>query len=422
MTTPRPLLSPASEGPPATRLHVAVVTETWPPEVNGVALTLARLVLGLGERGHAVSLVRPRQAAAGAGASARSASDGGADSVAEVAGMPIPQYPHLRMGLPAGALLRRLWTARRPDVVHVATEGPLGFSAVRTATRLRIPVTSDFRTNFHAYTRHYGMAWLRRPILGYLRHLHNATAATTVPTEALRRVLESHGFERLTVVSRGVDAGLFDPARRSTALRLSWGAGAADPVLLCVGRLAAEKNLGLLLASYRAVRAAQPRARLVLVGDGPLREALQAEVPDAHFAGQRRGVDLAAHYASADLFVFPSLTETFGNVVIEAMAAGLPVLAFDCAAAGALIEPGQSGAVVACDNAAQFERSAVALASSRATRAVMGMRARQRACAHDWATVLAAFEGMLRGAIDRLAGAPRDDRAAARLASSAAPR
>ena len=137
MTTPRPLLSPASEGPPATRLHVAVVTETWPPEVNGVALTLARLVLGLGERGHAVSLVRPRQAAAGAGASARSASDGGADSVAEVAGMPIPQYPHLRMGLPAGALLRRLWTARRPDVVHVATEGPLGFSAVRTATRLR---------------------------------------------------------------------------------------------------------------------------------------------------------------------------------------------------------------------------------------------------------------------------------------------
>jgi glycosyltransferase involved in cell wall biosynthesis len=380
-------------------LRICVVTETYPPEVNGVALTLARVVEGLRARGHEVTVVRPRQAADGAGP--------GASHDVLVAGLPIPQYPHLRLGLPAGARLRALWAAGsvgRPDIVHVATEGPLGASAVRAARRLALPVTSDFRTNFHAYTGHYGLAWLRRPILGYLRAFHNRTAATTVPTDALRRVLQRDGFENLAVVSRGVDVARFDPAWRNAALRQTWRVGDDDPVVLYVGRLAAEKNLQLLVRAFEAIRATRPAAHLVLVGDGPLRAKLQAQLPDAHFAGPRHGNDLAAHYASADLFVFPSLTETFGNVVAEAMASGLAVVAFDDAAAGQWIEPGRSGALVARDNEAQFVRCAVELAGSAATRRAMGQRARERSRGHGWDAVLSSFEALLHRAASSAAG------------------
>jgi len=247
----------------AAPLRIAVVTETYPPEVNGVALTLAEVVRGLRARGHQVDLVRPRQPA-----DTRAAAD------LLVRGMPIPMYRHLRLGLPAARLLAAHWHRQRPDLVHVATEGPLGYSAVRAARHLGVAVTSDFRTNFHAYTQHYGMAWLGRPILGYLRRFHNRTAVTMVPTEALRQRLRHAGFERLAVVSRGVDVARFDPRLRSAELRRAWGAGDDDLVVLHVGRLAAEKNLALLLSSFGAIRQRDARARLVLVGDGPLRGAL----------------------------------------------------------------------------------------------------------------------------------------------------
>ncbi len=376
------------------RLRVAFVTETYPPEVNGVALTVARVVSGLRARGHEMQLVRPRQETDGA--------RGGADArELLVSGLPIPRYPHLKMGLPAGRLLARVWTANRPDVVHVATEGPLGYSAANAARRLGIAVTSDFRTNFHAYTRHYGIGWLARPILGYLRAFHNHTATTMVPTEALRCQLTMEGFDNLVVVGRGVDAGRFDPSHRSEELRRTWGAGPEQPVALYVGRLASEKNLGLLVRSFHAISLAQPAARLVLVGDGPMRESLRSALPEAVFAGQRHGADLAAHYASADLFVFPSLTETFGNVTPEAMASGLAVVAYDHAAAAQLIRPGQSGVLVACGNEAQFVRSAVALANSRALRESMGAQARLHVSHHGWDAVLGRFESVLRHALQR---------------------
>ena len=388
-------------------LHISVVTETYPPEVNGVATTLARVVEGLRAQGHTVGLVRPSQPAdarEGRGAHTgptRRPSDEGAMAGLErlVAGLPIPRYPHLRMGLPAGGVLRELWSTHRPDVVHVATEGPLGFSAVQAARTLGLPVTSDFRTNFHAYTGHYGIGWLKHPILAYLRSFHNRTAATMVPTAALASRLQAEGFERLHVVSRGVDVGRFDPARRSAALRAEWGVRDDEPVALYVGRLAAEKNLELLVRAFRTAQASAPAARLVIVGDGPMRAALQAAVPEAHFAGQRLGTDLAAHYASADLFLFPSLTETFGNVVAEAMASGLAVVSYDYAAGAELIESGLDGILVACDNEVQFQRSAAALAASAPMRRTMGQRARVRACANGWPAVLARFEGVLQQAI-----------------------
>jgi glycosyltransferase involved in cell wall biosynthesis len=374
--------------------RIALVTETYPPEVNGVAMSMARLVDGLHALEHDLQLIRPRQREPEAlPPSARF------EQVLTGA-WPIPKYPHLRMGVPSKRTLVRLWSLRRPDVVHIATEGPLGWSALQAALHLKLPVTSDFRTNFHAYGQHYRMGWLAQPIMAYLRKFHNRAHCTMVPTEPLRAQLAARGFERLTVVARGVDTRLFDPRCRSDALRAQWGVADGDVVVASVGRLAAEKNLALLLRAFEATRALLPRARLLFVGDGPMRAELAARCPDAIFAGQRHGRDLAAHYASADLFLFASLTETYGNVTAEAMASGLPVLAFDCAAAAQLIEAGRSGRLVPSDAPQAFVDAAVALAPDAQARARLGAAARERALQFDWSGVVRRFEGVLAQAID----------------------
>ena len=373
-------------------LRIAVVTETYPPEINGVAMSIHRIVEGLRGRGHALQLLRPRQQPGDAA--------GVATGFQEVLmrGLPIPRYPDLKLGLPARRALLALWRARRPDVVHIATEGPLGWSALQAARVLRLPVTSDFRTNFHAYSRHYGIGWLSRPILAYLRKFHNQTATTMVPTQALADELAHCGLRHLRVVGRGVDAARFDPARRSLALRQAWGVGPQTLVVACVGRLAPEKNLGLLLRAFAAIRATRPDSRLLLVGDGPARAELQAACPDALMAGRRSGDDLAAHYASADLFLFPSLTETFGNVTPEAMASGLPVLAFDHAAAGQLIRDGANGRLAPLGDSAAFVRLAQALARDAPGAQALGQQARETALAHGWAHIVGQVEAILRQA------------------------
>jgi glycosyltransferase involved in cell wall biosynthesis len=392
-------------------LRIAVVTETWPPEVNGVAKTAARFVEALRGRGHDIQLVRPRQG---------SADRADAEEVL-MRGMTIPRYPDLRMGMPAKAALVRLWSFRRPDVVHVVTEGPLGWSALQAADKLKLPVVSDFRTNFHTYSSHYGVGWLKRPILAYLRKFHNRTAATLVPTEAMRADLAALGFQRLRVIGRGVDTKHFDPARRDERMRAGWGAAPDGVVLLYVGRLAAEKNLPALAAAAEAALAAQPRARLVFVGDGPARRELEARLPHAVFAGTRTGADLAAHYASADIFLFPSLTETYGNVTLEAMASGLAVVAYDYAAAAAAIRHGVSGLLTPCGDSAAFAAHAAALASDPARARRLGESARREALARGWDRVAAELEAVLGAAAQAGAGQASANEAAAISAPRAAP-
>lgn len=372
--------------PPRRSLRVAVVTETYPPEINGVAATVSRVVEGLRQQGHQLQLVRPRQDPQDTAA----AQQGFAEVL--MRGMPIPRYPQLKLGLPARRALQRLWAMQRPDVVHIVTEGPLGWSALQAAQHLHLPVVSDFRTNFHAYSRHYGVAWLRQPIVSYLRKFHNRTACTMVPTEALRAELRAIGFRRLRVVSRGVDTRLFDPARRSQALRETWGAGPLDTVAICVGRLAPEKNLASLVAAYQAMRQRRPATRLVLVGEGPERARLQQACPEAIFAGVRRGEDLAAHYASADVFLFPSLTETFGNVVPEAMASGLAVVGHGYAAAAQLLCDAENGLVVPFGDDAAFVAAACTLANRPRWIPALGAAARETARHLDWLRVVQAVE------------------------------
>lgn len=269
-------------------LRLAVVTETYPPEVNGVAVTVARLIEGLLLRGHEIDLVRPRQ-------SLRVPQATAVEGLQELLmrGMPIPRYPQLRMGLPAKAALISQWQMRRPDLVHVATEGPLGWSAVQAARKLRLPVSADFRTNFHAYSRHYGLGWLNKTILTYLRKFHNRADLTLVPTETLRKELAAMGFERLSVVGRGVDTQCFDPALRSPLVRARWGVAVDDPVVLYVGRLAAEKNLDLLIRAYQAMKQRRKSLRLVVIGEGPMADDLATQCPDALLLGVQGGLELA---------------------------------------------------------------------------------------------------------------------------------
>lgn len=371
------------------QLRVAVVTETYPPEVNGVAMTLGRLVDGLQARNHQVQLIRPRQYA-----------DDQPQPTATFTehlqrGIALPRYEGLQLGLPARAALTRLWTRHRPDVVQIATEGPLGWSALAAANKLQLPVASDFHTNFHSYSSHYGLGLLRRAIVAYLRKFHNKAAVTLVPSEGIRRELLADGYENLEIIGRGVDTKLFHPGRRDPDVRARWGVGENETAVLYVGRLAAEKNLALVFRAFEAMRAANPACRLVLVGDGPERALWQARSPDAIFCGIQTGEALAAHYACGDVFLFPSLTETWGNVTIEAMASGLAVVAYDCAAAEEVIRHGENGLKVPPEDEAAFIAQAVSLAPDGARQRRLGNAAAARAAQLSWDAVIDGFERVL---------------------------
>lgn len=380
---------------PATRpsLRIAVVTETWPPEVNGVAMTLAKLVQGLSHRNHDVQLIRPRQT--------KTDSPMSDSSLEEVLmrGMPIPRYPELKLGLPSKKTLVKTWTLRRPDVVHIATEGPLGWSALQAAKVLKLPVTSDFRTNFQSYSKHYGVGWLRKPIVAYLRKFHNATACTMVPTRELMRTLSQNGFANLKVVSRGVDTKLFNISKRDTSLRSSWGATDDTKVLISVGRMAPEKNLDQVLKTYEALKVTGLAFKLVMVGDGPLKEQFQKRYPEIIFPGMLSQSNLAAYYASSDLFIFPSQTETFGNVTLEALASGIPVLAFDCAAARDWVQTGVNGWLVAENNPEGFAAQAVTIFNSKDLLDQITQSTRQQVVHLDWDQIAEQVESVFWDAI-----------------------
>ena len=371
-------------------MRIAYVTETYPPEINGVSLSVERTVGFLRERGHAVELIRPRQP----GESARDDSEEW-----RTAGIPLPLYPDLRLGLAFSCTLAKRFAYSRPDLVHVATEGPLGRAALIGARRRGVPVSTDFRTNFPAYSRHYGAGWLQPAICGYLRNFHNLGQRTFVPSRKMRDELVSHGFLRLDVVGRGVDSTLFSPARRSPQLRAEWGVSADNElVLLYVGRLAREKNIELALRAFNLVRSLLPQTQMIVVGDGPLRTRLEAKFPAARFVGARRGEDLARHYASADLFVFPSESETFGNVTIEAMSSGLAVVGFDAAAVADLIVNGDNGLVAAPGDESAFIGTVCRCAAlGSGWLAPLRGRARETALRTSWDKILGHLEQRLIG-------------------------
>ncbi|WP_231940894.1 glycosyltransferase family 4 protein [Acidihalobacter aeolianus] len=379
--------------PPEPRqpLRIALVTETWPPEINGVANTLRHWAGGLLERGHRIQLTRPRQ-----GHHDRSRIEVGGLEECLVPGVPIPGYRGLRFGLPVARALRRNWARFRPTIVYIATEGPLGMAALRVARRLGIPAITGFHTRFDYYSRHYRLGWLEPAIRRVLLRFHNRSTGTLVPTRELADKLMEQGFHNARVVSRGVNTQLFNPQRRDGELRRAWGLpDEHTPVVLYVGRLAPEKNIALAVSTFRHMQQRTPELRFVLVGHGPHEAILRRENPDLIFAGPRVGEDLARHYASSDIFLFPSVSETFGNVVLEAMASGLAVVGFDYAAGREHIKSGINGLLAPLGEENTFEEIAANLAQAPTQLERLRLAARHTAETLDWSHITDQLEALL---------------------------
>jgi len=379
-------------------MQVALVTETYPPEVNGVAMTLSQLVAGLKTKGRSVQVVRPIQPNEGSGLSE-------SDELITVSGFPIPGYPGMRFGLFCKGRLERLWRRSKPDIVHVATEGPLGLSAIRAARRLGIPCTSTFHTNFHSYAEHYHARFFESLTLSYLRWIHNATLCTMTPTQALANELAESGFANMDVFGRGVRLDHFNPSVRDSELRRSWGASENDLVVTHVSRMASEKNYELLFKTYQIISDEIPSAKFIIAGDGPVRRKWEKQFPKANFLGSI-GLDsrkqLGRIYASSDLFLYPSETETYGNVLTEALAVGLPTVAYDYAAAGQHVTDGINGLKVPLGAETEFIAASLRIARDSKLRRSLGAAAANYAADHlDWEPVIERFESILLRVVKR---------------------
>jgi len=372
-------------------MRILIVTETYPPEINGVARTLKQIVDGLAGLGHELILARPTRSDRPASA----ASSNARIMALDVKGFPLPGYPDLQFGMPAGRLFNQLVSHYRIDIAYIATEGPLGLSALRACERFGIASLAGMHTNFHHYSRHYGAGFIAPLLLRYLRSFHNRASGTLVPTQSMADTLRSSGFQRLHVWPRGVDANLFDPQRHSTILRRQWGLNDNDLAVMYVGRVAAEKNIETAFDAFEMIRSRHRNARFVLVGDGPLRESVRTAHPHAVLCGQKVGCELAEHYASGDILLFPSTTETFGNVTLEAMASGLAVVAYDLAAAHELIDDGHNGLLAPSANKAAFLAAARRCADDKPLRLRLKHHARVTALLQGWPKLIKSLEHLM---------------------------
>jgi glycosyltransferase involved in cell wall biosynthesis len=371
-------------------LRIALVSETFTPQVPEGSNTLGRLCAGLSARGHQLQLVRPRQN-----------SDAGRGNDAHLLlthGWPLLGFLGWQWHFSARRKLYQHWQLQRPDVLYIASEGPLGLAALSVARRLGIPVVSGVHRDLQEYRSRYGWGLFSRLLTNYLRWFHNRSQLTLVPSSSQCLELTRRGFQRLQLLARGVDGQLFHPRKRSSSLRASWGLAEEDIAVLHVGRLGAEKNLQLLAPSLLALQTAYPQRRfkLIVVGDGPQRSALEQALPNASFSAMQRGEALAEHYASADIFLFPSLTETSANGVLEALASGLGVVAFDQAAAGQHIRHGHNGVLAIPHHPASFAEAAVWLLAERETLRRVRLNARQHANHQGWEGMIELLESYLR--------------------------
>jgi glycosyltransferase involved in cell wall biosynthesis len=375
-------------------MRISFVSDTYLPEVNGVTTVLATMRAGLLARGHAVQVIAPGY-------------DGPSPDEAGVVrrwSMRFPPYPAIRLSLPFGGAVGRALDAFAPDLVHVVTEGPLGTVGRRAALARGLPLVTSFHTDFPRYAARYLGGWAARPVRAYLRRFHAPAFVTQTPSQTTRDELATYGFGRPVVWGRGVDTRQFRPERRDEARRAALGASDGCPLVLHVSRLAVEKDVGTLVAAFQRAHAQLgDAARFVVAGDGPEAGMVRAALPFATHYGFIDRERLADLYADSDLFVFPSPTETCGLVVLEAMAAGTPVITSDQGGVLENVRHAINGVMVPAGDAGRFADATVELVRSAPARAAMGSAARAFAVARDWECELDALEPMYRDAIAAVA-------------------
>jgi glycosyltransferase involved in cell wall biosynthesis len=373
-------------------VRISLITETYFPQVNGVSRTLDRLVRHLVARGDLVQILMP--------AYDEPAVVPEGTRVHTFRASALPFYREVRIPLTGSGRVARVLGEFGPDLAHITTEGPLGLAGLRAARRLGLPVVSSYHTNFAPYCRSYHAAWLEPVFWRYLRWFHNRTLATLCPTPSIRDLLLGKGFERVGIWSRGVDSTLFHPAKRSPGIRARYGLQDGVPLLINVGRLSQEKNIEVLLAAFRQVRTQVP-AQLLLVGDGPVRRALVDQPPPGVSApGFRSGTELASLYAEAELMVFPSLTDTFGNVIQEAMACGTPVIGFNAPGPRDIIRHHETGLVVDEQTGEALTAAILGLLREPGRLERMGHAARAYSETRDWDAVNRVVRDTYRAALE----------------------
>ena len=368
-------------------MRVAYFSETLPPLTDGVTRTLARLADSLQSEGVEFQFFS---------AMAPDGSVRWRDRCYRVPSLPFLPYDYYRIGLPLFNTLDGPLDAFAPDVVHAVNPTPLGLYGIAYARRRGIPVVSSYHTDFVSYFPYYGLRGWEWLGWRYLRWFYNQCDMTFAPSRAAERELHTEGIEHVALWARGIDPAAFSPAHRSEALRRQLAPGV--PILLFVGRLVREKNLAVLADACDLLDQAGDAYRLVLVGDGPMRSELERRLPAAYFAGFRHGADLAALYASADVFVFPSVTETFGNVILEALASRLPVVAAAHGGALDLVQSGVNGFLAEPGSAFALACRVRELLVDPARRARLATGALATAAGHRWPEV----NGQLLAGYDRL--------------------
>lgn len=353
-------------------MRIALFTEVFLPKIDGITNRLTHTIRCLRDDGHDVLVFAP-QGAVASHAGAR---------VVRVPGLPFPPYPELKVCAPDPRILRELWRFR-PDVVHAVGPAWLGAFGIAAARALRLPIVASYHTDLPRYLPDHGLGWLEPAIWPLIRRVHGGAHLNLTPSRFTRRELQGHGIEPVEIWQGGVDTELFHPRRRSLEMRMRLSVGVPDgPVLLYAGRLSPEKRLDTLVPILDAL----PDARLAFVGDGPARPALEKLYAGrrVHFTGFLRGEALASAFASADVFLMPSTTETLGFVVLEAMASGCPVVAARAGGIPELVDQGESGHLYDPEDIGDAMSAVRALLARPALHRFIAQQARKRAESSSW--------------------------------------
>jgi glycosyltransferase involved in cell wall biosynthesis len=362
-------------------MRIALFTGAYNHIADGVSLTLNRLVGYLENQGATVQVYAP---------TVPNPALQHAGTLVPVPSISAPGRPEYRVSLGLGRGAHSSLTEFRPHLFHIATPDLLGLSGLRAARRARKPVVASYHTHFASYLDYYRIGFLEGTTWGYLRWFYRQCLQVYVPTPSMAAVLEANGIDgNLRLWPRGVDSSLFNPARRSEEWRASRDIDPSVPVVAFVSRLVAEKGLDVVVSVLRGLRERQIVHRALIVGDGPERQSLQKQLPDAIFEGHQTGASLATAYASSDVFLFPSETETFGNVTLEALASGLPAVVANATGSNALVESGANGFLATPRNSEEFLDKIELLLRDNELRSRLGTEARARAERYDWSRVLA---------------------------------